>query len=76
VAGESRERAIELAQRMEESGRFAQTNITGGRPTQATNGDTEQVDIMATYVPETMADTGPPKTEVRPRTQPPQGNKH
>jgi len=55
VAGDSRERAIELAQRMEESGRFADTNITGERSTQSTTGDTEQMDIVATYIPEPLA---------------------
>jgi len=52
VAGDSRERAIELAKRMEESGRFAQTNITGERHMQSNTGDTEQVDLVAGYIPE------------------------
>jgi type IV pilus assembly protein PilN len=54
VAGDSRDRAIELARRMEESGRFSETNITGERSTQSNTGDTEQVDIVATYVPEPL----------------------
>jgi type IV pilus assembly protein PilN len=60
VAGDSRERAIELAQRMEDSKRFAQTNIMSGRSTQSTTGDTEQFDIAAIYIPEpaTAADAG------------------
>src|SRR5215831_570763 len=45
VAGDSRDRAIELARRMEESRRFAGTNIIQGRSTQSTSGDTEQFDI-------------------------------
>jgi type IV pilus assembly protein PilN len=56
VAGDSRDRAIELARRMEDSGRFAQTNIVQERTTQsATSGDTEQFDIAAIYVPEPLA---------------------
>lgn len=55
VAGDSRERAIELAKHMEESGRFAETNITGERSTQSNTGDTEQVDIVAIYIPEPLA---------------------
>jgi type IV pilus assembly protein PilN len=52
VAGDSRERAIALAQRMEDSKRFAQTHILSGRSTQSTTGDTEQIDIAAVYIPE------------------------
>ncbi|MGA2857304.1 MAG: hypothetical protein ABSE40_10560 [Candidatus Sulfotelmatobacter sp.] len=64
VAGDSRDRAIELARRMEESGRFADTNITGERSTQSSTGDTEQMDIVATYIPEPLfAPLTAPKTE-------------
>jgi len=52
VAGDSRERAIELAKRMEDSKRFSQTNIISERSTQSTTGDTEQLDILAVYIPE------------------------
>jgi len=55
VAGNSRDRAIELARRMEESGRFSQTNITGEHYMQSTTGgDTEQFDLVAVYVPEAL----------------------
>ena len=54
VAGDSRDRAIELARRMEESHRFAQTRITSERTTQSTTGDTQQVDITAVYMPESL----------------------
>jgi len=75
VAGDSRERAIELAQRMEESGRFADTNITGERSTQSTTGDSEQMDIVATYIPEPMAASVPAtKTETK-RSAAPKGSK-
>jgi hypothetical protein len=63
VGGDSRERAIELAKRMEESKRFAQTEITGERFMQTTNGgDTEQIDLAAVYVPDLLA--GPPAHKV------------
>jgi type IV pilus assembly protein PilN len=54
VAGDSRDRAIELARRMEDSRRFAQTSILDERSTQSKNGDTEQFDIAAVYIPETL----------------------
>ena len=78
VAGNSRDRAIELAQRMEESRRFAQTNIISERPLQSTSGDTVQFEIAAIYIPETMsaatpaaaAETKKPKT-TEPKTAQP-----
>jgi type IV pilus assembly protein PilN len=74
VAGDSRDRAIELARRMEESRRFAQTNIIQERSTQSTTGgDTEQFDIAAIYIPEplTAAVVPAPKTDVAPKTKAP-----
>ena len=56
VAGDSRDRAIELARRMEESRRFAQTQITREASTQSQTGDTEQVELTAIYIPEAEAD--------------------
>src|SRR6201993_2671705 len=57
VAGDSRDRAIELARRMEESRRFAQTNIISERfeKSSGAGGDTEQFDIVAIYIPEPLA---------------------
>src|ERR1700722_9058402 len=53
VAGDSVERALELPRRMEASGRFARTYIlTENSRAASPNGDTEQADIAATYVPE------------------------
>ena len=52
VAGDSRDRAIELARRMEESRRFSQTQIIRERSQQSNTGDTEQFDIVALYIPE------------------------
>jgi len=76
VAGDSVEREIELARRMEESGRFAETNILGVRATQSTTGDTEQMDIAATYIPEPMHQPPPVvKTETKPRAATPKASK-
>ncbi len=57
VAGDSRDRAIELARRMEDSRRFAQTAILRAAHADSQTGDTEQVEIAAIYVPETPADS-------------------
>jgi type IV pilus assembly protein PilN len=75
VAGDSRDRAIELVRRMEESRRFAQTNIVkeNTQITREPGGDTEQFDIVAKYIPEPMAsETAPKRTtnskkEVKPK---------
>lgn len=64
VAGDSRDRAIELARHMEESGRFAQTNIISEASQQSTTGDTERIDIAAIYIPEPFeVERARPKTE-------------
>ncbi|HXX02247.1 MAG TPA: hypothetical protein VEJ00_13605 [Candidatus Acidoferrales bacterium] len=68
VAGDSRERALELARRMEESKRFAGTSIVSEHYVQPGSGntDTEQFDIVAFYVPEPVVTSGPDaKPEVR-----------
>jgi type IV pilus assembly protein PilN len=52
VGGDSRERAIELAQRMEQSGHFNQTYITNESSANAVIGDKVQFDINGIYVPE------------------------
>lgn len=57
VAGDSRDRALELARRMEASGRFTQTYIvkehTDTVPSQG--GDTVEFEIHGIYIPETLA---------------------
>jgi type IV pilus assembly protein PilN len=74
VAGDSRQRAIELAKHMEDSGRFAETNITGERSTQSNTGDTEQMDIVAIYIPEPLAaSTEAPKAKTESKPKPPGG---
>jgi hypothetical protein len=55
VAGASRDRGIELEQRMEESHRFAQTHIVSEHSVQSPTGDTETFDIEALYIPEAIA---------------------
>jgi type IV pilus assembly protein PilN len=70
VAGDSRERALELARRMEESRRFAQTQIISEHFLQGTTGDTEQFEIAAVYIPEPLsAGASAPKTDTRPKTE-------
>jgi type IV pilus assembly protein PilN len=71
VAGDSRDRAIELPRRMEGSGRFAQTSIISEHYLQSTNnGDTEQFDIAAIYVPEPYAGASDSKAESGAKAQP------
>jgi len=88
VAGDSRDRALELARRMEESRRFSQTQVTTARSGSSITGDTETVEIVAIYIPEPLdaaapaaPKTGPKtemksKTEVKPKTAPPKGSKN
>jgi type IV pilus assembly protein PilN len=51
VAGESRDRVLELMRRMEESQRFAHTNMTGEAFSQTAGGDSEKAEIVALYIP-------------------------
>ena len=69
VAGDSRDRAIELVRRMEESQRFAQAYIRheSHNPT-AANGDTEQFEIAAVYIPEAITEIPAAKPESKPLT--------
>lgn len=55
VAGNSRDRALDLPRRMEESHRFAQTHIEHEQEMQAQNGDTVMVEITAVYIPEPLS---------------------
>jgi len=68
VAGDSRDRAIELARRMEVSRRFAQTSVIHEAHIDSQTGDTEQFEIAAIYVPEQLAvdkDAVAPPTTVK-----------
>lgn len=62
VAGDSRERGIELERRMEDSRHFARTRISDERYQQTTTGDNAQMDIVAIYVPETLPEPAPTPT--------------
>jgi type IV pilus assembly protein PilN len=74
VAGNSRDRALELARHMEESRQFAQTNITGETDNlQGNNGDTEKFDMISVYIPATLpapdvSAPAPEKTDAKPKT--------
>jgi type IV pilus assembly protein PilN len=80
VAGDSRDRALELARRMEESKRFSQTYIENESNRPSNNGsDPIQFSIHAIYVPETevepalrtvSSDTESSKTEISKRSAP------
>jgi type IV pilus assembly protein PilN len=67
VAGDSRDRALELARRMEDSRRFTQTYIQTEHSAPAGSGDTVQFDIDGVYVPETAPIA---KTETSKRSKP------
>jgi type IV pilus assembly protein PilN len=69
VAGDSRDRALELARRMEESRRFTSTYIEGETSQVSNSGDPFHFNIRAIYVPETMPSPNP-KTEISQRTAP------
>ncbi len=69
VAGDSRDRALELARRMEESQRFSQTQVVDAHSEQSTTGDTERVQIVAIYIPEPLAVEGPSATKIAPKMQ-------
>jgi len=70
VGGDSRERVIELARRMEESRRFAQTYIATEHGAAGGSGDTVQFDINGVYVPEVAAQVVVPKTKTSKRSAP------
>jgi type IV pilus assembly protein PilN len=69
VGGDSRDKAIELAQRMEESRRFTQTYIQSEHFAQGGTGDTVEFDINGVYVPEATVEQAP-KTALSKRSQP------
>ena len=76
VAGDSRERAVELARRMEESHRFAQAAIKSEQfHAQTQNGDNETIEMEAIYIPEPIVpiqQTAPDKKkEATPKTNTP-----
>jgi hypothetical protein len=70
VGGDSRERAIELAHRMEESRHFAQTYIETEHTAQSGSGDTVQFDINGVYLPDSTPAAEPKKTGTSKRSKP------
>ncbi|HSQ19394.1 MAG TPA: hypothetical protein VLR92_03375 [Blastocatellia bacterium] len=52
VAGDSRDRAVELLRRMEESRRFVQTAILRESKVDSQTGDTVSIEMAAIYIPE------------------------
>jgi type IV pilus assembly protein PilN len=72
VAGGSRDRAIELAHRMEESRHFTQTLIEKEAYSQSQSGESVQFDIAAIYVPELFTESAPAAASTAPKkTAPP-----
>jgi type IV pilus assembly protein PilN len=70
VAGDSRDRAIELARRMEDSRHFTQTFIENeSLRASSSNGDPIEFNIHAIYVPETVP-VPALKAEISKRTKP------
>jgi type IV pilus assembly protein PilN len=67
VAGTSRDRAIELAHRMEESRHFTQTSIDREAIAQTQSGDAVQFDIAAVYVPELFTENTPAAASTAPK---------
>jgi hypothetical protein len=67
VAGTSRDRAIELAHRMEESRHFTQTSIEKEGMAQTQSGDAVQFDIAAIYVPELFTEAAPGAASAAPK---------
>src|SRR6202020_1727037 len=77
VAGDSRDKALELARRMEESKHFAQTYIENESYKVSGTGDPVQFAIVAKYVPESVLEAVPKtapaaasKTEISNRDTP------
>jgi type IV pilus assembly protein PilN len=75
VAGDSRDRALELARRMEDSRRFTQTYVESESFHPTNNGDPFQFNIVATYVPEIVPEPAAKaqpaaKTEISKRSEP------
>jgi Tfp pilus assembly protein PilN len=70
VAGDSRDRAIELARRMEDSGHFTQTYIESEAPAAGGSGDRVQFNINGIYVPGTLPAAAPSPAKTSKRSTP------
>ncbi|HKN15613.1 MAG TPA: PilN domain-containing protein [Candidatus Sulfotelmatobacter sp.] len=69
VGADSREKALDLARRMEDSRHFTQTYIQSEQYGNSGTGDMVQITLVATYVPETVP-VPVTKTEISQRTAP------
>lgn len=70
VAGDSRERAVELTRRMNESRRFAQAGITAEQwHAQSQNGDNYSAEMVAIYIPEPIVPAQPKAADSKTREQ-------
>src|SRR5216684_2307677 len=67
VAGDSRDKALELARRMEDSRHFAQTYIETEHTAPPGSGDIVQFDINGIYVPEVTAAPAPKTSTPAPK---------
>jgi type IV pilus assembly protein PilN len=70
VGGDSRDRALELARRMEDSRHFTQTYIENEHFTQANSGDTVLFNMNGVYVPDAAPPAEVKKTETSKRSKP------
>jgi type IV pilus assembly protein PilN len=73
VAGDSRDRAVELLRRMEESRRFGQTRIENERHVDSQTGDTVLIEMASVYIPDLLADASsgaPSVTKTTPAAKP------
>ncbi|HXM65632.1 MAG TPA: hypothetical protein VN911_02795 [Candidatus Acidoferrum sp.] len=70
VGGDSRDRALELARRMEESRHFSQTYIETEHSGQPGTGDAIQFDINGVYIPDAEPAPEPKKTEISKGSRP------
>jgi len=85
VAGDSRDKALELARRMEDSRHFAQTYIETEHSAPPGSGDIVQFDINGIYIPKAIVPTAktaspaanvtPKKSSTRAKTRPAQRSK-
>ncbi len=68
VGGDSREKALDLARRMEDSRYFTQTYIQSEDDAHSNTGDLLQITLVANYVPETVP-LPAPKTDTSKKTE-------
>jgi type IV pilus assembly protein PilN len=75
VAGDSRDKALELPRRMEDSKHFSQTYIETENSAEPGTGDTIQFTIDGVYLPEVAAVTAPKNSTTAPKAATPPAKK-